>query len=186
MQRDEILIDINKANVFAIVLAVGIFIPLHLIARALHGDLVFGYPFVWLLCLCLNIPVHELLHAVAFRSIARCPWRDIRFGVIWESITPYCTCSMPMTRRAYWWALLLPTMVLGSAAALAAIVTGNFLAQIFAAVVISSGGGDFMIAREVHKLSEPVLIQDHPSKPGFIALRPTLFQRQPCAKTAPK
>ena len=59
------------------------------------------HPLALLLSLCVIIPFHELLHAVGAMWFGNIAWRDLKFGVLWRALTPYCHCRVPGCVQAW-------------------------------------------------------------------------------------
>ena len=97
-----------------------------------------------LLILCLII-VHELIHGITWAIFAKNHFHAIGFGIIWNSFSPYCTCSNPLKKWQYLLGVAMPTLVLGGGGTLAAVMTNQLLLFLAAEYMILSGGGDFQI-----------------------------------------
>ena len=48
-----------------------------------------------LLILCLII-VHELIHGITWAIFAKNHFHAIDFGIVWSTLSPYCTCFKPL------------------------------------------------------------------------------------------
>ena len=88
--------------------------------------------------------VHELIHGITWGFFAG--RSAIEYGIIWSMLTPYCTCSKPLTRGQYILGGLMPTLVLGTALTAAACLSGSLFWLFTAVIMILGGGGDFLIA----------------------------------------
>ena len=93
---------------------------------------------------CLTI-LHELIHGITWGFFAKNHFHSIDFGIIWNSFSPYCTCSEPLKKWQYLLGTAMPTLVLGGGGAVAAVMTNQLLLFFAAECMIFSGGGDFQI-----------------------------------------
>ena len=50
-----------------------------------------------LLILCLII-VHELIHGITWAIFAKNHFHAIDFGIVWSTLSPYCTCFKPLKK----------------------------------------------------------------------------------------
>jgi len=128
--------------------------------------------YIWLLVdIFLTIPIHEALHGLGWHFFAENGWKDIRFGVMWKQLTPYCHCRTPLRVKPYLFGGLLPFLVLGVLFCLIAIPTRSLTLILCGAVNILAAGGDTTIAcmmlRYLHKKDAVML--DHPTKVGFVS-----------------
>ena len=101
-RRVELTVGIVKANVFAVVLLIPLLIigvGLFLLRNGLpSAALTPSHPLLVLTVLLLLIVVHELIHGLSWAIFAEHHFRDIAFGVIWQYLTPYCSCMTPLSR----------------------------------------------------------------------------------------
>ena len=65
-----------------------------------------------LLILCLII-VHELIHGITWGIFAKNHFHAIDFGIVWSTLSPYCTCFEPLKKWQYLLGTAMPTLVLG-------------------------------------------------------------------------
>ena len=125
--RHELTIDIGKENVFTIVLLV----PLFLIGYGLNylvnhrigfldiNWLIFFVAFVVL------IVTHELIHGACWSLFTPHHFKDIEFGIMKPSMTPYCTCLEPLNKGAYIFGTVMPLVLLGILPMAAGIAVDN-------------------------------------------------------------
>lgn len=117
--------------------------------------------------LLLFIP-HELIHGITWMIVAKCRWRDIKFGVMWKKFcTPYCHCKISMTVSQYRLALLMSFFVLGVLPTLLSLVVGSSLLLFYGILGIVGAMGDIMMAWLLRKESSIAKIYDHPSAAAF-------------------
>lgn len=168
-------IDMTKANVFALVLI----IPLFLIG--------FGLQYIMHKSLCLSFQasdsllffggililtaVHELIHGVTWAAYAKNHFRDIEFGFMVNAMAPYCTCSAPMQKQPYITGALMPLIILGIIPSIIGILIGSGLLLAAGLFMIDGAAGDILIVNQLlkHKASSSdVLYLDHPTEAGLV------------------
>ncbi|MCI9358059.1 MAG: DUF3267 domain-containing protein [Lachnospiraceae bacterium] len=123
-----------------------------------------------LLILCLFM-LHELIHGITWAFFAKSHFHSIDFGIIWSSLSPYCTCSEPLRKWQYLLGTAMPTFILGGGAAAAAVMTNQLLLFFLAEYMILSGGGDFQIILKgmfYHTDKKEIVYCDHPYECGFV------------------
>ena len=122
------------------------------------------------LMLCLVI-LHELIHGITWGIFAKNHFHSIDFGIIWSSLTPYCTCSEPLKKLEYLLGTAMPTLILGGGVAVIAVMADQFLLFLLAEVMILSGGGDFLIILKIllYRTDKKESVYcDHPYEIGFV------------------
>ena len=184
-RKEKLTIDLVWANVFGVL----ILIPI---------GLLFGLPFYFIwkpqldikqyldstgplgACLgfllifgilILGIVLHELIHGIIWAKFAKEGFKSIKFGVLWEMLTPYCHCKEALTVRQYIIGAIAPAIILGIIPAIIAIMTGNLGLLIFGMLFTMAAGGDFLIINLIRKESSSDLVQDHPSEAGCFIYR---------------
>ena len=126
---------------------------------------------LFLLVMLLLTAVHEGIHGFTWGLFAESHWSAIRFGVIWNALTPYCTCAQPMKRGQYILGAAMPTLVLGIGLTAAAALTGIFWVFILALAMIFGGGGDFAIILKMllhRQRGKEAVYYDHPYECGVV------------------
>ena len=168
------IIDIYKASKLALLLFVvfALFfgLPFYLIwkpvlAFSWQSILIFGALFI------IGVVVHELIHGFVFGLFAKSGFKRIRFGVLWEYLTPYCHCSEPVKLKHYIIGALMPALILGFVPAIISLLNGSLMLLILGVIFISAAAGDFYIVWILRKESMNVFVQDHPSEPGCFVYR---------------
>ena len=121
--------------------------------------------------------VHEAIHGLVWGLCAERRFRAIEFGVIWEMVTPYCTCSDPLRRWQYVLGAAMPTVVLGFIPAVVAAFAHNPLLFALAIVMVLGGGGDALIIIKMLRHRTPAgsstVYYDHPCECGLVAFTRT-------------
>ncbi len=172
-QIKELKISALRANVVAMVISAPFWLAFLVPFVILHGN-----PFaqdynalLFVLAMIAGIVIHELIHGLTFAIFTEKAWKSIEFGIIWEYMTPYCTCSEPMKKGPMIVAAIMPTIVLGFLPAVLGIITGKWVIMFFAIILIMGGGGDMMIILNILKYrskGKEVLFLDHPYEIGTI------------------
>ena len=173
--REELTISIVKANVYVLIAMIPVFavgISLFFLCNA-PEDFTFSLlqPLLLLVVLFVLIVVHELVHGITWAIFAEHHWKDIEFGVMWQLLTPYCTCAVPLKKGQYILGGLMPLIVLGIIPTAIAIAAGSFFWLIIGLVMILSAGGDILLVWKLLRYKtdkQDVLIYDHPTKAGSI------------------
>ena len=170
----ELKISALRANVLAIVISAPFWIAALIPFIIIHVN-----PFaqdynalLFILAMLAGIVIHEFIHGLTFAMFTEKGWKSIEFGILWEYLTPYCTCSEPMKKGPMIVAAIMPTIVLGFLPAVLGIVTGKWVILFFAIILIMGGGGDMMIILNILKYrtkGKEVLFLDHPYEIGTIA-----------------
>ncbi len=118
------------------------------------------------------IAVHELIHGLTWAHYAPGGWKAVEFGFIREYLTPYCTCSEPLTRGQYVLGALMPTLVLGVLPALIGIFLGSAAVFAVGILLIFGGGGDLALVGKLlcwRSPSSDTRYIDHPYQCGVVA-----------------
>ena len=127
--------------------------------------------FIYILSiLLLCIALHEGIHSLGFRWIAKVPWTQIKFGIKWEYLTPYTHCKVPVTARAYRWAIMLPGLILGVLPALIGLITGIGVLTLGGAFLFAAAGGDIAVLWAIRAEKNNALVLDHPERVGCVIL----------------
>ena len=163
----NLTVSVEKANAlsFAMWLPFGLFslVPFFV----LYG-MSFKINFLWLLALYVaSFTVHEGIHGLAWGLFNG--FRNIEFGFIRESMTPYCTCRTPQSRFSYLTGSLMPFLILGIVPAVYGLCTGSMFWMLFGNLSILSAGGDLLICSMIFKafLPKDCLLLDHPTEVGL-------------------
>ena len=184
-RKEKLTIDLVWANVFGILILIPIGLlfglPFYFIWKPQldikqyldsAGPLGAGLGFLLIFgILILGIVLHELIHGIIWAKFAKEGFKSIKFGVLWEMLTPYCHCKEALTVRQYIIGAIAPAIILGIIPAIIAIMTGNLGLLIFGMLFTMAAGGDFLIINLIRKESSSDLVQDHPSEAGCFIYR---------------
>ncbi len=179
-QRD-LTIGILYANMMALFVACPVVILLGIVYVMVHPEdgnllivfedryLIFAITF-FISIIVLTV-LHELIHGLTWAFFTEKHWKSISFGVIWSALTPYCTCNEPLNKNEYILGSIAPTVILGLAPMLIAIVVGSPFLFLLGAMMYLGGGGDIMIILKMLRFKangSEILYFDHPYKVGLI------------------
>ena len=171
--RHELTVDIGRANILAIVLLV----PLFLIGYGLNYlvNREFGFLGInWLIALVafvVLIVVHELIHGASWSFFAPHHFKDIEFGIMKPSMTPYCTCLEPLNKGAYIFGTVMPLILLGILPMIAGIAVNNSTVLILGILMADSAAGDIMIIWRLlryRSAAGEIVYMDHPTEAGGV------------------
>lgn len=124
----------------------------------------------FLLWMMLLIFLHEAIHALTWAIFTKEHLKSVHFGVMWQYLTPYCTCDEPLGKWQYIIGGAMPTIILGFGLGGYAIKTGSLGTLALAVIMVISGGGDALIIKNI--LGYPVqsgsVYYDHPYEAGVV------------------
>lgn len=125
---------------------------------------------VMLVLFIISMPIHEWIHGFTWGLFAEKGMDDIEYGVIWQMLTPYCTCKAPLKKHQYILGSMMPTIVLGVLTAFVGICINSFFVVIIGCYNIFAGGGDFNIIIRLLRYkteNKNVIFMDHPTELGL-------------------
>ena len=174
-RRTDLSISIFWANVIAIVAVIALFAICMPLFNMLHPNASFVIRDLWIFAYfaayIVLIVVHELIHGLTWSFFTPGRFKDIAFGIMRDSFTPYCTCTMPLEKTPYILGALAPLVILGIIPLVAAFIVGS-IPLLFAGILMTDGAaGDIMIVAKIlaHKTtSSDVLLYDHPTAGGSV------------------
>ena len=174
-QSTELTIPASKANLYGF-LAVIVLAPLLLapfyqiwglsfaqISQNLHSHGLYFF-----LILVIGTVVHELIHGATAAWYAGIGWENIRFGIQWQSLTPYCHSKIPMTAKKYRYVVFMPLIILGIFPYFISLGTGSGWLLTIGITFTLAAAGDVMILWLMRKISANEMVQDHPTKIGLL------------------
>lgn len=131
-------------------------------------------PLVFLFVLVAGIIVHELIHGLTWAVFCKKGYKSIRYGIMWQYLTPYCHCKEPLLLKHYCLGALMPALLLGGVPSVVALLTGGFLWLLFGLAFTLAAGGDFLVIWMLRNEKKESYVQDHPDKIGCYVLEPVL------------
>ena len=173
----ELTVESGKANLLGLLFAVLFFpvmvLPFYFIwgdsiqllseIQQLKGDLLWIF-----LIILLSMVIHELLHGAAYLALTRGDFKNIKFGIIWQFITPYCHYKQPIPIWKYRVAVLTPGIFTGLIPFVLSLFFGNFALLFFSILFTFGAVGDFIIIWMIRHEKSMAMVQDHPDKIGCI------------------
>jgi hypothetical protein len=120
----------------------------------------------FLVSLILLVPVHEGIHAIGLFVFARVSWSDVKFGIMWRALMPYCHCTVPVPIVAYRRMALLPLQITGAGSLIALIVFPTDGLGVLAGIAVAACVGDVWIVAKLRPFADDLLVQDSPSEIG--------------------
>jgi hypothetical protein len=115
-----------------------------------------------------GVIIHELIHGMTAIWHGGVSWRQVKFGVQWKSLTPYCHSVVPMRADQYRLVVLMPLIVLGLVPYAAALLFNNVGLLAFGTFFTLAAAGDLMIIWLMRHLRSNEQVQDHPTKVGLL------------------
>ena len=169
----SLAIGMGKAYVFSVLLLIPLFfigygayyLVHHTAGFFSYGILAFVLIFVVL------IVVHELIHGVSWSFFTPHGFKDVEFGIMKPSMSPYCTCLVPLKKGQYIFGTVMPLAVLGIIPMIVSIIIGNPGILLMSILMAGSAAGDIMIIQSVlaYKSSaKEIVYMDHPTEAGCV------------------
>lgn len=174
--RQDLIIDIVKANIGALVVMMPFIIVMGVLyyTANMHksiGSFSLSSYMMFLGLFLFLIIAHEFIHGITWSIFTPNHMKDIEFGVIWSAVTPYCTCGQPLSKKQFIIGAAMPTLILGFGLGIVSIVTGQFMMFLLAEALILGGGGDFLIIIKLLRFNsdrKEQLYYDHPYECGLV------------------
>jgi hypothetical protein len=116
--------------------------------------------------LVIGVPLHELIHGLAWAYFGQRPLKDVRFGVQWKVLTPYAHLEVPIPARAYRLGAAMPALLLGALPYLVGLATGEGGFVAFGLLYLFAAGGDLLVLWLLRRVEGAALVEDHPSRTG--------------------
>ena len=121
---------------------------------------------IFLLVLVAGIVIHEAIHGFGWAIAGGLRASDVKFGVLWGTLTPYAHPRVPIPARVYRIGASMPGLLMGLLPALTGIATGIAVLSFWGAVFLSVAGGDLLVLIKLGTVPGDVLVQDHPTRFG--------------------
>ena len=174
-RKTELTISITVASLITILAGIPLLILSIMLFHRINGiwgfSLGTGNTASFLILMLVLTVVHELLHGAAWSLFCENGWKDIEFGFIVKSLTPYCTCASPLPKWSYIMGAMTPLFVLGVVPYMIGLFSGNLYVLFMAVVMILGAGGDIMLVIRLLRFrseSSEVLVYDHPTEAGSV------------------
>lgn len=171
--RHELTIDIGKANVFAVLLLIPLFVigyGLNYLVNHTVGFLHVNW-LIFLVAFLVLIVVHELIHGTCWSLFTPHHLKDIEFGVMKPSMNPYCTCLEPLKKGPYIFGTVMPLILLGIIPMITGIAINNSNVLILGIMMADAAAGDIMIIWKLLRYRSDageIIYMDHPTEAGGV------------------
>lgn len=172
---NKITIGVGYANVMGIVIMLPFIILSFFLFTQINQSSSFVFSltecFIFLCLIIIFTILHEMIHGIMFARYAKHRFQSVEFGIIWNALTPYCTCKDPLKKSSYIVALIMPTVVLGFILVIIATFIHSALLFVLAELMIIGGGGDFLILTKLlsyHSNKKKQLFYDSPYEIGLV------------------
>lgn len=116
----------------------------------------------------LGIPIHELLHAIAWMLLKREGFQNIKFGFNWQALTPYTHYTKPLKVSHYRWGGALPGLIMGVFPVILSYFLDNASLNFVGFLFCWAALGDALSLFISRKLKSTSWVTDHPDKLGVI------------------
>ena len=174
-RKTLLTVSILWANVFAIFLLLAVAV-IGIVLFVLKYDDLFGKlsileSVILIIIFLALIVIHELIHGIGWSLFTKDGFKDIEFGVMLDSLTPYCTCSQPLSKGQYILGAMLPLITLGILPMIAGILIGSFYTMMMGVIMTSSAAGDILIVLKILRYksrAKDVVYMDHPTEAGGV------------------
>ena len=174
-KQTNLVISLVAANVIAIAAFAVLGIACLLLFSKAYPDTDFSVPMhefiIYLVVFVVLVVAHELVHGLTWSRFTPNGFADIDFGIMRDSLTPYCTCKMPLPKGQYILGALMPLIAFGLIPIVAAFCTG-WIGLLYLGILMTvSAAGDVMIVVKAlgHKsTASEVLLYDHPTEAGSV------------------
>lgn len=172
-RRQDLTVSIGAANVFSVVLVLVLFVIAYGLYYLVNHTLDFpGADMVfYLIGVIVLVVVHELVHGLTWSFFTPHGFKDIEFGIMKPSMTPYCTCLVPLKKEQHMIGTVMPLIVLGIIPMIIAILTANPGLLFISVIMSASAAGDIMI---LHRMlgyktnAKEIIYMDHPTEAGGV------------------
>jgi hypothetical protein len=174
-RKTLLTVSILWANVFAIFLLLAVAV-IGIVLFVLKYDDLFGRlsileSVILIIIFLALIVIHELIHGIGWSLSTKNGFKDIEFGVMLDSLTPYCTCSQPLSKGQYILGAMLPLITLGILPMIAGILIGSFYTMMMGVIMTASAAGDILIVLKILRYksrAKDIVYMDHPTEAGGV------------------
>ncbi len=171
--RKDLLIDINKANTFAVILLIPLFLIGHGLYWLIYREMDF-FDLNMLLCTIIFlvlIVVHELIHGLSWSFFTPHGFKDIEFGIMKPSMNPYCTCLVPLKKQQHLIGTAMPLILLGIVPMIVALLIKDPNMLFIGILMTDAAAGDIMIMGKIlgyKSDAKDMVYIDHPTEGGCV------------------
>ncbi len=171
--RKDLIVDIGKANIFAFVLMIPLFIIGYWLYYVVNHGIEFSRFNVlgFIAGFIVLIVLHELIHGVCWSFFTPNHFKDIEFGIMKPSYNPYCTCLVPLKKEHHIFGTVMPLILLGIIPMIVGIVIGNPTLLFMGIIMADSAAGDILIIKTIlgyKSNAKETVYMDHPTEAGGV------------------
>ena len=167
--KRDLSISMARANVIVLVVSIPIVILQFALFIVLHSTEKLEPTWnaaILIIAVLLGIVIHELIHGISWVIFGRKPFSSIKFGVQWQTLTPYAHLTEPVEVNAYRIGAFMPGFVLGILTYLLSLLFGDGNLFWFSLVHTSAAGGDWLILWLLRQVKAGTQVEDHPTNAG--------------------
>ena len=171
--KQDLSISLERANILVFFISIPVIVLQFALFLWLHGTQ--GLKLTWgitllVITVLLGVVIHELIHGLSWMIFGRKPFSAIKFGVQWQTLTPYAHLKEPVEVNAYRLSTFLPGFILGMLPYVLSLLLGSGDLFWFSLVHTSAAGGDWLILWLIRKVKPGTQVEDHPSNAGCYVL----------------
>ncbi len=184
--RGELTLNTGKANIYALFFVIPVIlvygVPYYIIwIKEINREVIITVlgkfyfmirqqGLLYLLAFLAGIIMHELIHGITMFAFCKNGFHSIKFGIMWQYLTPYVHCKEPLNKTRYITGAIMPSIVLGIIPALAGIIFRNPGWLFYGMLFTYASGGDFLIIWLLRGHPRDTLVLDHEAKVGCYLL----------------
>lgn len=168
---NHLILGLFESHIFSLLMTFPLIIMFYVLYRLSYKmSLLSSNEFILFLCICfVLIMMHELIHGIVWALGTPTKFKSISFGFIVKTLTPYCTCNVPLSKSFMIWGALMPTILLGIIPCFISLLNGSLFLLCVGMFMILGGGGDMLVVWNLLKYKskgKEVLFIDHPYELG--------------------
>ena len=174
-RRQELTVSIVKANMFAVLFLIPLFVVglgLFVVVNRDFELYLKGIRLILFIAVFLVlVVVHELIHGASWAAFTPNRFKDIEFGFMKQYLTPYCACKVPLSKGQYICGALMPLILLGILPMAAGILTGSLIVLLMGISMADTAAGDILIVRNILRYkssAKEIVYMDHPTQAGGV------------------
>jgi len=164
--KRDVTFSLWVANLYAILIAIPIFVILYFTYYFIWGKLVIPFHFPYWAFYLFGVVLHELIHGIFAIKFSSNGIKSVRFGITWKLLTPYCHCKEALSVKKYRIVLLSPLFILGILPLIIGLLLNHHGVYFFGMLFTIAAGGDLLIFWKLRKENENTLVLDSPDKCG--------------------
>ena len=175
--KRDLSVSIERANIIVLVIGIPLAVLMFWAFSFLHDAekmQTTWNTFVFLFVILLGIIVHELIHGIGWVIFGKQPFSNIKFGILWSSLTPYAHLKVPIEVNAYRIGAFLPGLIVGIIPFILSVILGNGNLFWFGLLHTIAAGGDWIVLWMIRNLKPGTLVEDHPTRAGCFVIEEQL------------